>query len=283
VYTLIDKTEELLLSNSTLASDLGYANELRIAQQFYNACLSADLYPMPAADPAYLALIRSIGGFPAVDGDAWQASNFSWFNMSSHLTNYGAHGLINEHVLPNYPFIPYFKLPELGFDYIVHSDNIATDDTKGYKMNEKRMREYLKTYGLSDEKVADVIAGVFAFWREVLQIGDRFDENSDKCDVLSETKSLEPFPLWKNYYDIAWEGLNFGEQSYGFCDFYYHELDKVCDKHKPAVANYLAMKLIYLMDFKLKSSKFQRDFCMLNMHKSMPYILNKLYVLVSFD
>ncbi|KAL7728826.1 hypothetical protein ACLKA6_004177 [Drosophila palustris] len=282
LYTLIDKTEELLLSNSTLAKDLGYANELTIAQQFYNACLSAELYPMPAADPAYLALIRSIGGFPAVDGDAWHSSNFSWFNMSSHLTNYGAFGLINEHILPQYPFMPYFKLPELGFDYIVHSDNIATNDTKGYQLNEKRMRGYLKTYGLSDEKADEVIAGVFAFWRDVLQIGDRFEENQDKCNALSTTEKSDTFPFWENYYDIAWGGLNFGEELERFCDFYYTELDKVCEKHKPAVANYLAMKLLYSMDFKLKSSKFQRDHCMLNIHFSVPYILNKLYLLKYF-
>jgi len=280
LYTLIDKTEELLLSNSTLAKDLGYGNELNIAQQFYNACLSADLYPMPAADPAYLTLIRSIGGFPAVDGEAWQASNFSWFNMSAHLTNYGAEGLINDKILPQYPFRPYFELPELGFDYIVHSDNIATNDTKGYKLNEKRMRGYLKTYGLSDEHVSDVIAGVFAFWREVLQMADRFEEDADKCELLST--ELKPFPLWENYYDIAWGGLTFGEFRESFCDFYYSELDKLCAKHKPAVANYLAMKLLYTMDFKLKSTKFQRDHCMLNIHFSVSYLLNKLYLLVGF-
>ncbi|XP_034487420.1 membrane metallo-endopeptidase-like 1 [Drosophila innubila] len=283
VYTLLDKTEELLLSNSTLAKDLGYAHELRIAQQFYNACLSAELYPMPAADPAYLALIRSIGGFPAVDGDAWQASNFSWFNMSSHLTNYRAAGLINEHILPQYPFYPDFELPELGFDYIVHSDNIATNDTKGYKLNEKRMRGYLKTYGLSDEQVSDVIAEVFAFWREVLQIGDRFDENQYKCNKLSAKENLDPFPLWESYYDIAWGGVNFEKKTEEhFCEFYYYELDKVCAKHKPAVANYLAMKLLYTMDFKLKSTKFQRDHCMLQVHFSVPYLLDKLYLLKHF-
>ncbi|KAL7740447.1 hypothetical protein ACLKA6_013239 [Drosophila palustris] len=282
VYAVIDKTEDLLLSNSTLARDLGYAKELSIARQFYNACLSADLSPMPAADPAYLALIRSMGGFPAVDGDAWQPLNFSWFNMSSHLTNYGVHGLINENVLPTYPFMPYFKLPELGFDYIVHSDNIPTNDTEGYKLNEKRMREYLRTYGLPEEQVNDVIAGVFAFWREVLQIADRFDEKLEKCNVLSKIGKLEPFPLWKNYYDIAWGGLDFGEESDRFCDFYYHELDKVCAKHKEAVANYLALKLIYSLDFKLKSSKFQRDLCMMNTQSSMPFIFSKLYLMKHF-
>ncbi|XP_034485638.1 membrane metallo-endopeptidase-like 1 [Drosophila innubila] len=200
--------------------------------------------------------------------------------MSSHLTNYGAKGLINEEIVQIHPFMPYFKLPELGLDYIVDSDTIATNDTNGYKMNERRMRVYLQKYGLSDEKVAHVIAGVFAFFREALQIADRFDENNEKCDALSWTE--EPFPLWSNYYDIAWGGLNFGENSDRFCDYYYNELDKVCTKHKPAVANYLAMKLIFSMDFKLDSSKFQRDYCMINFHESVPFILSKLYLLKHF-
>ncbi|XP_030559269.1 neprilysin-2 [Drosophila novamexicana] len=283
VYTLADVAEQLLVGNSTLAEDLGYGAELGIAQQFYNACLSAQLYPLPAADPAYLELIRSIGGFPAVDGKAWLASNFSWFNMSSHLTNYGADGLIYEKILPQYPFMPYFKLPELGFDYIVHTDNIATNDTKGYRLNEKRMRGYLNAYGLAEEQVADVIAGVFAFWRDVLQIADRFDDDSDKCDVLTELHTSGPFPQWDQYYEIAWDGQNFGiYPPERFCDFYYIELDKVCAKHKPAVANYLAMKLLYRMDAKLKAAKFQRDQCILTVQYSLPYLLDKLYFVEYF-
>lgn len=283
VYTLGDVTEVLLLSNSTLAKDLGYSDELKIAQQFYNACLKAELYPLPAADPAYLALIRSIGGFPAVDGESWLAANFSWFNMSSHLTNYGAVGLINEEILPQYPFMPYFKLPELGFDYIVHSDNIATNDTKGYKLNEKRMRKYLKAFGLPDEQVADVITGVFAFWRDVLAIGDQFEEDLDKCMVLTELKTKEPFQEWNNYYDIAWGGINFSEEANElYCHFYYTELDKVCAKHPAAAANYLAMKLLYQMDAKLKSTKFQRDHCILNIEFSLPYLMDRLYMEVRF-
>ncbi|KAH8409722.1 hypothetical protein KR222_002777 [Zaprionus bogoriensis] len=277
VYTLADVTEQMLISNSTLAKDLGYENEMRIAQQFYNACLTAELYPMPAADPAYLALIRSIGGFPAVDGDAWQPANFSWFNMSSHLTNYGAEGLIKEKILPQYPFMPYFELPELGFDYIVHSDNIVTNDTKGYKLNEKRMQGYLKAYNVSDEHVTEVIAGVFAFWRDALAVADRFEEDSDKCIILTGQETSEPFQQWENYYDIAWGGLTFEEPLEFYCHFYYTELDKVCEKHKAAVANYMAMKLLYHLDAKQKSTKFQRDYCNLNMLESLPYLLDRLY------
>ncbi|XP_017859047.1 PREDICTED: membrane metallo-endopeptidase-like 1 [Drosophila arizonae] len=283
VYTLADVAEELLLANTTLAEDLGYGAELRITQQFYNACLNAELYPLPAADPAYLALIKSVGGFPAVEGEAWLASNFSWFNMSSHLTNYGAQGLIYEKHLQQYPFMPYFRLPELGFDYIVHSDNIATNDTKGYKLNEKRMRGYLQAYGLPEEKIVEVIAGIFAFWREVLKIADRFEEDSDKCDLLTDEFFTEPFPQWKQYYEISWNNLRFDPYpAERYCDFFYYELDKVCAKHKVAAANYMAMKLLYTMDAKLKAAKYQRDHCILTIQYSMPYLLDKLYFVKYF-
>ncbi|XP_034112816.2 neprilysin-2-like isoform X5 [Drosophila albomicans] len=279
VYTLADISEQLLLSETQLATDLGYGNEMQIAQQFYNACLNAELYPLPAADPAYLKLIRSIGGFPAIDGEAWQASNFSWFNMSAHLTNYGGVGLIYEDIIGKHPFQPYFKLPELGFDFIVHSDNIATNDTKGYKRNEKRMHEYLTANGLSEEKTADVIAGVFAFWREALQVADRLTENEAERERLTDTDDLDLFPGWKDYYDIVWGGMeHFGVYPpEHFSDFYYHELNKVCNEHKEAVANYLAMKLLFTMDPKLKSTKFQRESCLLEVQSSVPYLLDKLY------
>lgn len=281
-YTLADMAEQLLL-NFTLANNLGYSNELQIAQQFYNACLKAELYPFPAADPAYLSLIKSIGGFPAVEGDAWVATNFSWFNMSSHLSNYGAVGLISENIFPNYPFLPYFKVPELGFDYAVHSDNIATNDTIIYKLNEKRMREYLKAFGLPDNQVAEVIAGVFAFWREALSIADTFQEDDNRC---LRKVAEKPFQEWKTYYDIAWGGLNFtdadgSENMYNYCEFYYAELDKVCAKHAVAAANYLAMKLLHIMDGKLKSTKAQRDHCIFNIGSSLSYFMGRLYMEVS--
>ncbi|XP_030370868.1 membrane metallo-endopeptidase-like 1 [Scaptodrosophila lebanonensis] len=277
VYSLGDAVEQLLIKS---ADELGldYRSELRIAQQFYNDCLTADLYPLKADDPAYLDLIRSVGGFPAID-DAWQSANFSWFNMSAHLTNYGAEGLINEEILPQFPFAPYFKLPELGFDYIVHSDNIETNTTRGYKLNEKRMRDYLGCFALEEDKISEVISGVFAFWRDVLEIGDRFEEDSDKCDVMTTTLGIEEFSQWPSYYEIAWKGENFSSYSpERYCDYFYVELSKVCEKHKPAVANYLAMKLLYEMDAKLKDVKYQRDHCVISVQYSLPYLLDKLYL-----
>ncbi|XP_043068347.1 membrane metallo-endopeptidase-like 1 [Drosophila bipectinata] len=52
-----------LLTNTELAQALNVSTELQVAQKFYNACLSAVVFPFPAAEPAYLKLIRSVGGF----------------------------------------------------------------------------------------------------------------------------------------------------------------------------------------------------------------------------
>lgn len=282
IYALTEVTEELM-TRTQLAEALNVSAELLVAQRFYNSCIAAEVFPLPSADPAYLSLIRSIGGFPAVDGDAWNASRFSWFNMSAHLTNYGAHGLILDRIMPQYPFQPYFKLPELGFDSNVHTDNIANKSSRAYEMNEKRMYAYLKAFNLTEDKIESVISGVFDFWREALTIEDMFGGDSNRCQVFSELKNVTEFDQWRNYFEIAWDGKDFynGSSSSEFCDFYYTELDKVCAKHQEAVANYLAMVLLYRMDAKLKDKEYQKDHCLLIIQSTMSHLFNKLYMAVS--
>ncbi|KAH8363119.1 hypothetical protein KR084_005559 [Drosophila pseudotakahashii] len=278
VYTLMDVTEQLL-TRTQLAEALNVSSQLLVAQRFYNSCRTAADFP--AADPAYLSLIRSIGGFPAVDGDAWNASRFSWFNMSAHLTNYGAYGLILEEILPQYPFEPYFKLPELGFDHFVHTDNMVNSSSRAYTLNEKRMRGYLKAFNLTEDKISAVIDGVFDFWREAAAVEDKFEGKIDQCVALE----APAFGQWRSYYEIAWNGLNFdnGSDLSQFCDFYYTELDKVCANHQEAVANYLAMALLYRMDSKLKDPKYQEDQCLLTVQFTLAHLFNKLYMAEHFS
>ncbi|KAH8277421.1 hypothetical protein KR026_010656 [Drosophila bipectinata] len=284
VFTLLDKIEKLL-TNSELAQALNVSKELMVAQQFYNACLSAVVFPFPAADPAYLELIRSIGGFPAVDGAAWNSSSFSWFNMSAHLTNLGVNGLINELIDSQYPFGPYFKLPELGFDHIVQTDNIANNTSRAYKLNEKRMQSYLQAYNLTEDKISEVIVGVFDFWRDALAVADRFDRDIEKCEQISEKENVSKYQQWQSYYDIAWNGQNFSSKGENeeYCDYYYEQLEKVCSKHPEGVANYLAMLLLYTMDAKLKGEKYHKDYCLSMVRFSFPHLLNKLYMADQFN
>jgi len=58
------------------------------------------------------------------------------------------------------------------------------------------------------------------------------------------------------------------------------ELDKVCERHPEAVANYLAMQLLYRFDPKIKAPKYQRDYCAVMMQTSMSFLFNKLYMAV---
>ncbi|KAH8313760.1 hypothetical protein KR067_011437 [Drosophila pandora] len=278
-YTLSDEVEKLL-TNTQLAQALSVSSELLVAQQFYDACRSAVLLPFPAADLAYLALIRSVGGFPAIDGPAWNATTFSWFNMSAHLTNFGINGLINE----KSTVFPSFELPELGFDHIVQTDNISNNTSRAYKLNEKRMEIYLKAFNLTEDKISEVIAGVFAFWRDALAIEDAFHGDEEKCIEISKNENVPKFHEWESYYEIAWNGRNFSSIGglVGYCDYYYEQLDKVCSRHPEAVANYLALLLLYKMDAKLEEEKYHKDYCLWVVKIGFSHLFNKLYMAKHF-
>nr|XP_044248868.1 neprilysin-2-like [Drosophila takahashii] len=258
-YVLDDIAKELL-HRMDLAESLNVSRELRVAQRFYNACLEADLHPFPAADPHYLNLIRSIGGFPAVDGAAWNASNFSWFNMSAHLTNFGARGIYNE-VLPKYEESEVsFEVNYLGFDA-----NMKKNQSWAYKRNERRMRGYLRSFNLTEAKIAEVIDGVFEFWREALEEEMKISRHGVAFDVT-------------NYFEIVW---NQSEKRRSFNPDL-HMRDRVCIRHPEAVANYLAMQLLYTFDASLKDIKDQRDYCTTKMRTSMWPLFKKLHLAESF-
>ncbi|XP_070068544.1 neprilysin-4-like [Drosophila takahashii] len=243
-----------------LAESLNVSRELRVAQRFYNACLEADLHPFPAADPHYLKLIRSIGGFPAVDGAAWNSSNFSWFNMSAHLTNYGAQGLYDEMLPTLRGDTVGLVVNDLGFDATVKLDNMKKNSSRAYKRNERRMRGYLRSFNLTEDRITEVIDGVFAFWREAL-VAIKSEDWDSEFDIT-------------NYYKIAWNKEE-EQWSYGSA---FVELDKICARHPEAVANYLAMQLLYAFDANLKDVKDQRDYCTTKMRTSMWPLFKKLHL-----
>ncbi|XP_070069242.1 neprilysin-2-like [Drosophila takahashii] len=266
-YVLDDIAKELL-HRMDLAESLNVSRELRVAQRFYNACLEADLHPFPAADSHYLNIIRSIGGFPAVDGAAWNASNFSWFNMSAHLTNYGARGIYSE-VLPNNGRSEVsFEVNYLGFDAPVQLDNMKKQNKNkswAYKRNEQRMRRYLRSFNLTEAKIAEVIDGVFVFWREALE-----EEYAIRYGV--------PFDV-TNYFEIIWNQ----SEKRGSFNSDLQIRDRVCIRHPEAVANYLAMQLLYTFDSSLKDIKNQRDYCTTKMRTSMWPLFKKLHLAENFD
>ncbi|XP_016967766.1 neprilysin-4-like [Drosophila biarmipes] len=256
-YALDDIAEELL-GRMDVAETLNVSSELAIAQRFYNACLGAELHPFPASDPNYLGLIRSIGGFPAVDGAAWNASNFNWVNMSAHLSNYGARGLIREIQRLEYPII--VLRPEvLGFDSIVRLNHFRGNSSETFNLNKKRMRRYLGTFNLPENKIEDVIQGIFAFWQDALQ---SFQEESwlKEIDVT-------------NYFKIAWQQNEKRKNRH----YKLVGLEPVCARHPEAVANYLALQLLYKFDADLKDPTYQEDYCAATMRSSMWFLFKKLY------
>ncbi|XP_017000503.2 neprilysin-1-like [Drosophila takahashii] len=254
---------EHLLGRMDLAESLNVSSELRVAQRFYNACLKADLHPFPATDPHYLTLIRSIGGFPAVDGANWNASNFSWFNMSSHLINYGAEGLFRDEISSSFPFQPNLGYERLGFEEF---DNSRPN-------HEERMAGYLRAFQLPEDKISEVIAGVFAFWE---------DARSSHAQPSGNCKLFEA-----NYFEIVWDGDKIvwnkdQPRKDEDCSSYVVKLDKVCARHPEAVANYLAMKLLRALDATLHSTEEQKQHCLGQVKFSMRFLFSKLLLAEKF-
>uniref|UniRef100_A0A0K8UTI7 Membrane metallo-endopeptidase-like 1 n=1 Tax=Bactrocera latifrons TaxID=174628 RepID=A0A0K8UTI7_BACLA len=277
-YSLGEAIQQLLLDEKQPRDDFVYKEELNLTKRIYSDCLAADIYPLQKSE-VYLEVIKSIGGFPAVDS-SWKPDNFSWFNMSAHLTNYDVIGLIKEEVLPQYPFPPYFKLPDLGFAYIVHSDNIHLNSSK--ELNEKLMRNYLRLYGVDDEqKIDQIITDIVNVWSAILNITKNFDEDLAKCEVLSAVvMNEEMFPLWDSYLEIAWNGTQFEleDEDTWPCNYFYNQLDKVCNANKEAIANYFALKFIYRMDAHLQNKKFQTEHCNTMIQFTLPHLLDKIYM-----
>ncbi|KAM7363684.1 neprilysin 7 [Cochliomyia hominivorax] len=290
-YNLMDIVRNLLERPDINDVAPEYADKFELAKNFYHNCLEAELYPMRASSK-YLSLLKEIGGFPAVETD-WNEKNFHWLNMSAHLSNYGIRNFINEAIIPEYPFPPYFKLPEFGFKIELHYDTIKNITSNAYKENDKRLREILTIYGVEENRINETISEIFDFLKEILHVKQLVSEDEMQCDTLSsfmnESQENAVKTQWTIYNDIAWEGRqwqNISEEIEDCCTpciFLYANINKICNQHKKAAANYLSLKFLHHMDAQLKDKKFQKDFCTQNIKSSMIYFFDHLYMKLYFS
>lgn len=289
VYKLNDIVENILQRHDIDDVAPEYANEFELVKKFYNKCLEADIYPM-AAKEDYITVIKKIGGFPALDS-TWNSDNFHWLNMSAHMSNYGIKNLVNEAIVPEYPFPPYFKMPDFGFDIELKHETIVNKSTNAYQENDKRMREILTVYGVDKCRIDSIINGVFSYLKDILNVVKQFSEDEYACAVMSEF--MEPVEVqgirkqWEIYNEIAWMNKNWENYTEEFeeccmpCAYLYKKIDSISSKYPEAAANYLSLKFLYHMDARLKDKKFQKDYCLLGIKSSMEYFFDHLYMKVS--
>ncbi|XP_075147734.1 neprilysin-2-like [Haematobia irritans] len=287
VYKLADIAKEILERPHINDIDPTYAEDFEKAKKFYNNCLESEIHPMRKSQ-VYLDVIKKIGGFPAIDS-TWNASEFSWIKMSAHMSNFGLKSLIKEKITSQYPFNPYFEIPNFGFDIELHYDNIRNSSSNAYKSNWKRMDDILAIYDVPAEQRTRIIGDIFEFLNATLKIVEDFEEDDSECFVLSDTVNLEEYNAlvvqMRAYYQIAWPG---GVQEnvsviYRPCDYFYHHFEKISQEHATAVANYLSLKFLYEMDPRLDSREFHTDFCVQTLKRTMDYLFDHLYMKIYFN
>ncbi|XP_023298446.2 membrane metallo-endopeptidase-like 1 [Lucilia cuprina] len=290
-YKLADIVEDLLQRPHINDVAPEYAEEFELAKKFFSNCMAAQLHPMQASTE-YLAILKEIGGFPAMEPD-WNPDNFHWLNMSAHLSNYGIKNFVNEAVLPEYPFPPYFKLPEFGFDIELHYDTIENTSSNAYIENDKRMREILSVYGVEESRIDSIVNQTFDFLKELLKTKELFNNDDFECAFLSnlmeESEITALREKWRTYNEIAWMGKhweNFTEELEECCtpcSYLYDKIFTICEEHKEAAANYLSLKFLYHMDARINDTKFQKEFCVLSLKSSMKYFFDHLYMKLYFN
>ncbi|XP_059223276.1 membrane metallo-endopeptidase-like 1 [Stomoxys calcitrans] len=283
----LNKIIEIILQKKAIVQLVPeYAEELKLARKFYENCRQTQLYPMRKTSK-HLEILQKIGGFPAWD-DKWNAAQFNWLTMSSHMSEFGIETLIKEDIFSEYPFMPYFLMPSFGFDIKLSYDNLHNKSSMAYLTNRQCMYEILTLYGIGANKSEMVLEKIFDFLAEVLVVVNGFKEDEYSCEKLSET--LKPFEVdaiiqqWSQYFDIVWHGKfrNLTEDNRP-CLYFYRELNKIVARHRDAVANYLSLKFLYHMDARLKNSKLQGDYCTWSVRNGMRFLFDNIFMKLFFN
>lgn len=70
------------------------------AKFLYKSCMNADILEQRKLEPLY-RLLESLGGWPVLDGDKWDASKFDWLELAAKLRLFNNDVLINQWVGPD--------------------------------------------------------------------------------------------------------------------------------------------------------------------------------------
>lgn len=84
-----------------------HVNAEQKAKFLYKSCMNAEILEERSLEPLY-RLLKILGGWPVLDGDKWNASNFDWLELAANLRLYNNDVLINQWVAKSHFSKSYF-------------------------------------------------------------------------------------------------------------------------------------------------------------------------------
>lgn len=298
-YKFDDIVEQFLQLDNINHLYPDYTEEFRLAKVFYTSCINAKLFPATKS-MEYLLELEKIGGFPALDRN-WNSLHFDWLNFSSHLNSYGIDSLIRESIMKQYPYDLHLKSPRFGFEMELLPEHLQTvngaiilnSNAPSYALNEYQMQNILQMYDVIDKNyITTIIQDIFQFIKLCLVVVRDFENDVSTGHNISlgnfpELHS-EFFNRWTTYHKTSWRPPNFthlGEnilfnlESYLYPEMLlYERLNRIYQNHTEAVANYLSMKFLFHLNAHVKSFEQQRDYCLMVLRQSLPYLFDQLYM-----
>ncbi|KAH8310253.1 hypothetical protein KR044_000227 [Drosophila immigrans] len=232
-----------LLSAPKLSTDS--ATETRV-KYFYESCVNTSEEPWQQR-PHLVGLLNEFGGMPALEGNAWNASQFDAIEvMAQLLRRFGKVTLLNVHVSPG--------LANTQFNQIYMGQRDDLSHTR-YSDQLQLKRSLKQLLGLSEEAARKTAAEIIEV-HLLLAVGTVDPEERLPPGQMNRLRLLQDMSesygpqLNLTQFARSWLGHNYVLPVYEYGESYLWQLKKLLGKtQKRILANYLLSSL--LSDFEL--------------------------------
>lgn len=222
------------------------------AKFLYKSCMNSEILEKRKLEPLY-ELLESLGGWPVLDGDKWNASKFNWLELAAKLRLYNNDVFIMQWVGPDIKNsdenIIQFDQNSLGLptrDYFIKSANSLYLDA--YREFAKQV---IRLCGASENESAQAAADIVKFEIELAKI---MASPQDRVNVTQLYRRMTVGTLYDYVPDIDWQRyleiileqkIERNEVIVMFALNYMQDLVLLLDNTEPrTIANYMLWKFV---------------------------------------
>lgn len=222
------------------------------AKYLYQSCMNGELLAARKLEPLH-RLLESLGGWPVLDGDAWNASNFDWLNTAAQLRRYNNDVFLMQWIGPDATNselnIIQFDQTSLGLptrDYFLLSSNVLY-----LEAYQELIADVIHVCGASRNQSAQVANEIIQFETQLASITVDPEARVNGSDLyhrltIEELHEFVPEIDWQRYLHIVMEQkIDLNETVAVFTlDFMYELVHLLDETDSRTIANYMLWRFV---------------------------------------